>query len=124
MLGLIPVQENPWLVDYMWRSYCDTLQPFLLLAGPLSGGEADALFRQYWQDLPWRRATFHCENPGLPLALALGFSALHNAAALQGQQDRISMGVMGICSASCVISQTPHWKGWVICLAEDKICAI
>jgi hypothetical protein len=72
VLALIPVQENPWLVDYMWRSYCDTLQPFLLLAGPLSGGEADALFRQYWQDLPWQRATFHCENPGALLTLAPG----------------------------------------------------
>lgn len=67
VLGLLPVQEHPWLVDYMWRSYCDIFHPYLLLAGPLTGGTAARMFRQYWQSLPWSRATFHCESPGTAL---------------------------------------------------------
>lgn len=55
-----------WLVDWLWGVYRDALQPFLVLAGPASGGAAMARFRECWACLPWARATFHCASPGAP----------------------------------------------------------
>jgi hypothetical protein len=75
-----PAAENAWLVDWLWALYREALQPFLVLAGPASGGGAAARFRECWACLPWQRASFHCASPGarsLPFgALLLCFSAL------------------------------------------------
>ena len=59
-----PAGSNPWLVDWLWTLYETALQPFLCLAGPASDGTAVNSFREYWQSLPWQKATFHCISPG------------------------------------------------------------
>ena len=50
--------------------YREALQPFLILAGPASGGNAVLRFRECWACLPWRRASFHCASPGALRAAA------------------------------------------------------
>lgn len=59
-----PAGGQPWLVDWFWTLYESVLQPFLCLAGPASDGTAVTRFREYWQSLPWQKATFHCIAPG------------------------------------------------------------
>jgi len=61
-----PAAAAPWLCDWLWRLYCEALQPFLVLAaGPAAdGGSVLAVFREHWARLPWDRATFHCISPG------------------------------------------------------------
>jgi len=59
-----PAGGHPWLVDWLWTVYQAVLQPFLVLAGPASDGTAVTRFREYWQSLPWHKATFHCISPG------------------------------------------------------------
>ena len=62
---LEPAGSNTWLVDWLWSLYQSVLHPFLALAGPASDGAAIIRFREYWQSLPWHKATFHCIAPGL-----------------------------------------------------------
>lgn len=62
-----PAGSHPWLVDWLWTVYQAVLQPFLCLAGPASQGSAITRFREYWQSLPWHKATFHCISPGRSL---------------------------------------------------------
>ena len=66
LLGSVfePAGRHPWLVDWLWVLYEAALQPFLCLAGPASDGTAVNSFREYWQSLPWEKATFHCISPG------------------------------------------------------------
>lgn len=73
MLGSLfePAGSHPWLVDWLWSLYEAVLQPFLCLAGPASDGTAVTRFREYWQSLPWQKATFHCISPGQALLLLL-----------------------------------------------------
>ncbi len=61
-----PAGSHPWLVDWLWSVYQAVVQPFLALAGPASDGTAVTRFREYWQSLPWHKATFHCISPGEP----------------------------------------------------------
>lgn len=64
---LEPAGTHPWLTDWLWGLYRAVLQPFLALAGPASDGTAVTRFREYWQSLPWHKATFHCISPGAQL---------------------------------------------------------
>ena len=66
-----PVGAEPWLVDWLWVLYKETLQPFLMLAGPASDGMAVMRFREMWGCLPWSQATFHSGAPGKALLVAL-----------------------------------------------------
>ena len=60
-----PVGSHAWLVDWLWHLYKESLQPFLMLAGPASDGLAVMRFREMWGCLPWHQATFHSSSPGV-----------------------------------------------------------
>ena len=64
-----PVGSNLWLVDWLWHLYKESLQPFLMLAGPASDGLAVMRFREMWGCLPWHQATFHSSSSGMACAL-------------------------------------------------------
>ncbi|DBA95921.1 TPA: hypothetical protein ACH3X1_001448 [Trebouxia sp. C0004] len=77
-----PAGSHPWLVDWLWTVYQAVLQPFLALAGPASDGIAVTRFREYWQSLPWHKATFHCISPDA-LRLLASFLFSSDRAVLQ-----------------------------------------
>ncbi|KAL0036203.1 hypothetical protein WJX79_007899 [Trebouxia sp. C0005] len=77
-----PAGSHPWLVDWLWSVYQAVLQPFLALAGPASDGTAVTRFREYWQSLPWHKATFHCISPDA-LRLLASFLFSSDRAVLQ-----------------------------------------
>ena len=94
---LEPAGSHPWLVDWLWTVYQSVLQPFLALAGPASDGTAVTRFREYWQSLPWHKATFHCIAPG---------------------------AVFMLCCSSCCSCPGPTWCSCVLSRLQPRSAVI